>query len=225
MNHPLLEIRNLSFTYEGASSPVFERLDLAVGSGEFILIKGTSGTGKSTLLRLVCRLNKPQCGTILFRGRDITLIPPAELRSSISYVAQVPQLVDAPVEENLLLPFAFRVNRKKALPRHEDLRAMLDEFYLDGVTLWQSALKLSAGQKQRLAIMRSILQEPEMMLLDEPTSALDPESAAMVFSITERLNTSRKMTIMTVTHSDYRPETIKGVMYRLENRSLKLMPE
>ncbi|NTV08413.1 MAG: ATP-binding cassette domain-containing protein [Chlorobium limicola] len=225
MNHPLLEIKNLSFTYEGASVPVFERLDLTVESGAFILIKGTSGTGKSTLLRLVCRLNKPQGGSILFRNRDITLMPPAELRSSISYVAQVPQLVDAQVGENLLLPFAFRVNKNKALPRPEDLRAMLDEFYLDGVTLEQSALKLSAGQKQRLAIMRSILQQPDMMLLDEPTSALDPESAAMVFSITERLNTERKMTIMTVTHSDYRPETLNGLIYRLENRTLTLMPE
>lgn len=225
MNQSLLEIRNLAFTYPGASLPVFERLDLAVRSGEFILIKGPSGTGKSTLLRLICRLNQPQDGTVLFRGRDITVIPPAALRSSISYVAQLPQMIDAPVGENLLLPFSFRANSKKRAPQPETLYRMLDEFYLGGITLEQSALKLSAGQKQRLAIMRSILQEPEMMLLDEPTSALDPESAAMVFSIMERLNRTEKMTIMTVTHSDYHPETLRGIVYRLENRTLQLREE
>lgn len=224
MNQPLLEIRNLTFTYEGAPVPVFEELDLAVRSGEFVLIKGPSGSGKSTLLRLVCRLNRQQSGTIHFRGRDVATIPPAELRSSISYVAQIPQMVDAPVGENLLLPFSFRANSKKPVPGPDTLYRMLDEFYLGGVTLEQSALKLSAGQKQRLAFMRSILQEPEMMLLDEPTSALDPESAAMVFSIMERLNREKKMTIVSVTHSDYRPETVKALTFRLENRKLTLAP-
>ncbi|NTU88106.1 MAG: ABC transporter ATP-binding protein, partial [Chlorobiaceae bacterium] len=58
-----------------------------------------------------------------------------------------------------------------------------------------------------------------------PTSALDPESAAMVFSIMERLNRAENMTIMTVTHSDYRPETLRGIVYRLENRTLQLREE
>ncbi|MBM3163061.1 MAG: ATP-binding cassette domain-containing protein [Chlorobi bacterium] len=221
MTH-LLEIQNLAFSWPGAEFPVFEHLDLTVREGAFILVRGASGTGKSTLLRLCCRLNRPQVGVILFRGRNIVETAPAVLRSMISYVAQIPQMTDMTVGENLLLPFSFAANRNKIAPSEEALEQMLAEFYLEGVSLGQSALKLSTGQKQRLAIMRAILQQPDLMLLDEPTSALDPESAAMVFSIMERLNTERKMTILGVTHSDYRPETVVALAYRLENRRLTL---
>jgi putative ABC transport system ATP-binding protein len=219
---PLLEIQNLAFSWPGAASPVFEHLDLTVREGAFILVRGASGAGKSTLLRLCCRLNQPQEGMILFRGRNIVETPPAVLRSMISYVSQIPQMTDMTVGENLLLPFSFAANRKKSVPADHELERMLAAFYLDGVTLGQSALKLSTGQKQRLAIMRSILQQPDLMLLDEPTSALDAESASMVFSIMERLNTEKKMTILGVTHSDFRPETVEALAYRLENGRLTL---
>ncbi len=219
---PLLEIRNLSFAYEGSTALVFEVLNLAVQEGEFILVKGPSGSGKSTLLRLICRLNKPQGGSILFQGSDTTSIAPATLRSLVSYVAQIPQMIDATVEENLLLPFSFAVNAAKPRPGSEELREMLRKFYLADVTLEHSAMKLSIGQKQRLAIMRALLQEPLLLLLDEPTSALDQESASMVFSIMERLNTEERKTLITVTHIDYNPETVKPLTYTLANRSLHL---
>ncbi len=219
---PLLEIRNLSFAYEGSTVLVFDRLTMAVQEGEFILVKGPSGSGKSTLLRLICRLNQPQGGSILFQGNDTTSIAPAKLRSAISYVAQIPQMIDATVEENLLLPFSFAINASKPRPGTEELRAMLKRFYLADVTPDQSAMKLSIGQKQRLAIMRALLQEPLLLLLDEPTSALDQESASMVFSIMERLNTEERKTLITVTHIDYKPETVKPLTYTLDNRSLHL---
>ncbi|MCX6180218.1 MAG: ATP-binding cassette domain-containing protein [Chlorobiales bacterium] len=218
----LLEIRNLSFAYEGSTSLVFDHLDLTVNEGEFILIKGPSGSGKSTLLRLICRLNQPQGGSILFQGNDITSITPAKLRSFVSYVAQIPQMVDATVEENLLLPFTFAINAAKTRPGTEELREMLSKFYLPDVSLDQSAMKLSIGQKQRLAIMRALLQNPLLLLLDEPTSALDQESAVMVFSIMEKLNTEHRKTLITVTHVDYKPETVRPLTYTLAQRSLHI---
>ncbi len=217
---PLLDIRNLSFAYEESAPLVFERLDLSVAEGEFILVKGPSGSGKSTLLRLICRLNQLTAGSILFQGNDITSIAPARLRSSISYVAQIPQMIDASVEENLLLPFSFAINTEKSPPDKEELREMLKTFYLTDVSLDHSALKLSTGQKQRVAIMRALLQEPLLLLLDEPTSALDQESASMVFSIMERLSVEQRKTLITVTHSDYKPETLHPLTYILANRSL-----
>ena len=219
---PLLEIRNLSFAYEGSTALVFDRLNLTVQKGEFILIKGPSGTGKSTLLRLICRLNQPQGGSILFQGNDTTSIVPAKLRSLVSYVAQIPQMIDATFEENLLLPFSFAINAGKTRPGTEELKAMLCKFYLADISPVQSAMKLSIGQKQRLALMRALLQEPLLLLLDEPTSALDHESAAMVFSIMERLNTEEHKTLITVTHIDYKPETVRPLIYKLVHRSLHL---
>ena len=219
---PLLEIRNLSFAYEGSDALVFDGLSVTVQEGEFILVKGPSGSGKSTLLRLICRLNQPQGGSILFQGSDVTSIVPAKLRSAISYVAQIPQMIDATVEENLLLPFSFAINAGKSRPGREELKEMLIRFYLADVSPSQSALKLSTGQKQRLAIMRALLQEPLLLLLDEPTSALDQESASMVFSIMERLNTEDRKTLITVTHIDYKPETVRPLIYTLAHRSLHL---
>lgn len=216
---PLLEIKDISFAYEG-SALVFEHLNLAVLPGEFILVKGASGSGKSTLLRLICRLNQLAGGSILFEGRDITSIAPARLRSSVSYVAQIPQMTDASVEENLLLPFSFAINAEKSPPGKEELREMLKVFYLSDISLDRSAMRLSTGQKQRVAIMRALLQEPLLLLLDEPTSALDQESAAMVFSIMERLSIEQRKTIMTVTHSDYKSETLSPLTWMLANRSL-----
>ncbi len=200
---------------------VFERLDLTVAEGEFILVKGPSGSGKSTLLRLICRLNQLTGGTIFFQGSDITSFAPAMLRSSISYVAQIPQMIDSSVEENLLLPFSFAINAEKSPPGKDELREMLKNFYLGDVTLDHSAMKLSTGQKQRLAIMRALLQKPRLLLLDEPTSALDQESASMVFSIMERLSVEQRKTLITVTHSNYKPETVRPLTYTVANRSLQ----
>jgi putative ABC transport system ATP-binding protein len=216
---PLLEMCDVSFTYPGGALPVIEHLDLAVRRGEFLVVGGASGCGKSTLLRLACRLNAPDSGTILFGGTLISAIPPAELRSRICLVAQIPQMVDATVADNLLIPFSFAANRQKAVPMPERIDELLKSFYLNGVSPGQSALRLSTGQKQRLALMRALLLEPRLLLLDEPTSALDAESARMVFSIIERLN-SEGMTVVMVTHSDYRP-SLPGVrLMKMRNGKL-----
>lgn len=217
---PLLEIRKLSFSYEGSASLVFEGLDLSVSAGEFVLVKGASGSGKSTLLRLICRLNQPVSGSVLFQGGDIAAIAPAKLRSRISYVAQIPQMIEGSVEENLLLPFSYAVNASKLRPDREKLKEMLKAFYLSEVSPDHSAMKLSTGQKQRLAIMRAILQEPLLLLLDEPTSSLDPESAAMVFSIMEQLNLEQQKTLITVMHGDYNPVKVRPRTCILSNRTL-----
>ncbi len=216
----LLEIKNLSFGYEGSQSLLFEELDLTVTEGEFILVKGISGSGKSTLLRLICRLNQPTGGSIFFQGQDITTLTPARLRSRIGYVAQIPQMIDASVEENLLLPFSFAVNAEKPRPLKSKLVEMLQSFYLQDIRPDQSAMKLSTGQKQRLAIMRALLQDPLLLLLDEPTSALDQESAAMVFAIMERLNSREGKTLVTVTHSEYKPQTVHPLTLTLAHHKL-----
>jgi len=217
---PILEIQDLSFSYDGSSEKIFSHLNLKVTAGEFLLVKGPSGQGKSTLLRLICRLQQPCGGSIRYRGREITKIAPSELRSSISFVAQIPRMIDASVKDNLLLPFTFEANKAKSPPSDESLRLMLRDFYLESVALAQSAMKLSIGQMQRLAIMRAILLNPDILLLDEPTSALDPESAAMVFSLIERLNIDEGKTLITVTHSDYVPKKPLAAVYRLHERTL-----
>lgn len=220
----LLELRDVSFAYDdGPNGLLLKNLDLSVRNSDFIIIRGASGSGKSTILRLICRLQTPVSGLILFRGEPVSSFNPAVLRASICYVPQIPVVVEGSVADNLLLPFGFEVNRAKPKPPDRELESMLEKFYLGDVPLSQTAQKLSVGQKQRLALMRAILQEPDILLLDEPTSALDRESAAMVFTIIERLNTIEGKTIITVTHSDYSPSVEHPKYYILRNK--KLMPE
>ncbi|PWW83093.1 ABC transporter [Prosthecochloris marina] len=217
----LLEIESLGFSYENAFSPVFSELNLSVGQEEFIVVKGASGTGKSTLLRLICRLQAYDEGHILFKRRSIESYKPAELRRSIIYVAQIPSMIDASVRENLLFPFSFAVNGSMAEPADARLTEMLEQFYLQDVSLLQQARNLSVGQQQRIALMRALLLDPEILLLDEPTSALDAKSASMVFSIVEHLNTRQGKTIIMVTHSNRSLSTISPVEYLLEQSKLR----
>jgi putative ABC transport system ATP-binding protein len=219
----LLELRDVAFSYGGAASGplVLEGLDFSVEQGDFIIIRGASGSGKSTILRLICRLQSATAGMLLFKDEQLDSIAPSRLRSSICYVPQVPVMVDGTVRENLLLPFTFEANRSRRKPSGAEIQSMLERFYLGDVSPVQSAQKLSVGQKQRLALMRALLQGPEMLLLDEPTSALDRESASMVFRIIERLNMDEGKTVITVTHGDYSPPVPKTRRYLLRNRQLE----
>ena len=217
----LLEIESLGFTYENAPSPVFRELDMVVAEGEFALVKGASGTGKSTLLRLICRLQAYEEGRILFKGLNVESYKPAELRRSITYVAQIPSMIDASVKENLLFPFFFAVNGEMTKPSDDRLSEMLEQFYLQDISLLQQARNLSVGQQQRIALVRALLLDPEILLLDEPTSALDARSASMVFSIVEQLNTRQGKTIIMVTHSNRSLSVLSPVEYLLEHSKLR----
>lgn len=217
---PLLELRDIFFSWKESGHPLLEHIDLVVEKGDFIIIGGLSGSGKSTILRLISRFHTPAYGTILFRGKPLASHSPAALRSCISYVAQIPVMVDGTVVDNLLLPFSFEVNKTKTPPSAHELELVMKRFYLGDVSLDHPANKLSLGQKQRLALMRAIIPGPELLLLDEPTSSLDRESATMVFSIIERLNTIEGKTIIIVTHSDYEPSLPHLKMFILRNRTL-----
>ncbi len=219
--HPLLKIESLCFTYTTPAAPVFRELNLSVDEGELVLIKGGSGTGKSTLLRLVCRLLPYQEGRILFRGRSIESVVPAELRRAIVYVAQIPSMTEASVRDNLLLPFSFAVNHDMVQPSEKKLEQMLEQFYLTDVALNHQARNMSVGQQQRIALMRALLLDPEILLLDEPTSALDEKSSSMIFSIIERLSAKEGKTILMVTHSNFTPQDVSPRSYVLENRKLR----
>ncbi|NTW74558.1 MAG: ATP-binding cassette domain-containing protein [Chlorobiaceae bacterium] len=216
---PALEMQGLSFSYPGSAAPVFEHLDLSLPEGGCMIIRGASGCGKSTLLRLACRLSSPASGRVLIQGSDISAMPPSQLRSRVCLVSQIPQMVDGSVKSNLLLPFTFAANAGKQRPLDAGLMEMLMDFHLPDISLEQSAVKLSVGQKQRLALMRALLPGPELLLLDEPTSSLDRESTTMVFSIIERFNAEGK-TIMLVTHDEEAPSGPRTKTLTLVNGKL-----
>jgi putative ABC transport system ATP-binding protein len=179
---------------------LFTNLSLSIEKGSFYLIKGPSGAGKTTFLRLINRLEEPDSGIIRFKGKPLDAYPPPQLRHSLLLIQQTPTVVDGSVEDNLLLPFSFKNNSHLKRPRREKIEHLLAEVHLQDVTMNDHAMTLSVGQIQRLCLVRGLLLSPEILLLDEPTSALDRESAFAVTTLLERLNVESGLTVLTVTH-------------------------
>ncbi len=195
----ILECEDVDFAHPGKPL-LFRRVNLSVKIGDFLLVTGPSGSGKSTLLRLLARFVPPTAGIIRFHGKSIEDYPASQLRRRVAYLHQSPVLVEDSVRGNLLLPFTFKANEHLVPPDDGFLEQSLEAFLLRGLSLDQPALGLSGGQKQRLCFLRSVLLEPEIMLLDEPISALDPESRKAVEAIIETLCRDRGITVIAVSH-------------------------
>ncbi len=206
----ILELDSISFAYPDGAS-LFEHVDLSLEAKEFLLIRGPSGTGKSTLLRLLCRLEEPTEGTLRFDGIPYADMPPAELRRHVAYVQQTPTLMDGTVRDNLRTPFTFKANKALVSPDDPTLQQYLNDYLLSGVSLDMEAKQLSVGQAQRVCLIRSQLLSPRILLMDEPTSALDPDSAAVVLETARRLR-NEGMTILMISHSETTPDGVTGFL-------------
>ena len=194
----LLEIRGLKKTF-GDISPI-EHLDLDVEAGEVVGIIGPSGTGKSTLLRCINRLETPTEGVIRFDGIDLCdpSVNLSEIRRRMGMVFQSFNLFGhKTVAENIMMPQMDLLGT----PAKEAYNEALEQ--LERVGLAESERKypeeLSGGQKQRVAIARALAMHPEVLLFDEPTSALDPTMVSEVLSVIRGL-AGTGLTMMIVTH-------------------------
>jgi putative ABC transport system ATP-binding protein len=132
------------------------------------VVIGPSGSGKSTLLRLCNRLEAPTSGTVRFRGEDIAALEPLRLRRRVGMVFQQPAMFGGTVRDNL----------RVAAPElsDADARDALSRADLDGAFLDRPASELSGGEAQRVCLARTLLTEPEVLLMDEPTSSVDARS-------------------------------------------------
>lgn len=203
----ILSLRHVDFAYAGGRT-VLSDVNLDVDQGGYLMVRGPSGAGKSTMLRLMNRLEEPDAGRIEFHGKALSEYAPPLLRRRVSYIQQVPQLLDRSIRDNLLLPFTFAANKDLERPTDEQLAELLGEFLLDDLTLEHNALNCSVGQSQRLCLARALLPGPEVMLLDEPASALDAESRRMVEDLCERLNRDKSITVVMISHHDYEPRSV-----------------
>jgi len=220
---PVIEFDGVSFGFE-PESPLFEEVSLGLTAGDFYLVTGPSGVGKSTLLRLINRLEEPTAGVIRFGGRPLVDHAPPRLRRSILSVQQTPTAIDASVRDNLLLPFRFAANDDLARPDDAALKRRLADVLLEDVSLDAHAQTLSVGQLQRLSILRGLLLEPEVMLLDEPTSALDIDSRDAVLALIARIFADTGMTTVMVSHQDVCPPGVEPLLLSVRDRRVELEP-
>ena len=199
MNEKLLEIQHLKKQY-GQTVPLKD-VNLTVNSGEVISIIGPSGTGKSTLLRMINHLEEATAGKIYLRGKEITS-PDCEMsqvRQKIGMIFQSFNLFPhlTVVENIMAAPVALKgLSRQEAYDKAKELLASVG---LSAKT-FSYPDELSGGQQQRVAIIRALAMEPEILLLDEPTSALDPTMTGEVEAVIRKVAASGA-TMMMVTHS------------------------
>jgi len=212
----IIKISDVSFSYLGKQA-LFTNISITIKKGCFYIINGPSGGGKSSLLRLINRLEDPTKGQILFNGSPLSSYHPPLLRKQILYIQQTPSVIDGRIRENLLLPFTFKSNKSLAKPDDKMLLTLLKDFRLDGIHLDDHAQNLSVGQLQRLCFIRGLLLSPELILLDEPTSALDDESSRIVETKAEELCLTSDKTVLMISHRKFMPEKIVPELLSVTN--------
>ena len=173
-------------------------ITISIRNGDSHTIIGPSGSGKTTFLKLFNRMTIPTSGELRFHGKPVSEYPLTEYRRQIPIVMQEPVLFDGSVESNLFLPFSLKKWMLQK-PGSERIHQVLSICRLPPSILQESSHVLSGGEKQRLAIARALLLNPEVLLLDEPTSALDVHTAIQIFESLE--NNFPEMTWIAVTHA------------------------
>ena len=191
-----LEIKNIYKSF--GSQKVLRGISLNVGEGEFVSILGASGSGKTTILRIIAGLEQPDSGTVTLAGRDITNLPPE--KRQIGMIFQNYALFEhMTVEENIGYSLKLRRVPKKEI--HNRVNSMLETVGLPGINDRMPDM-LSGGQRQRVAVARSLIAQPGVLLLDEPLSALDAALRRRMRGELRELQQSLGMTFVLITHDE-----------------------
>ena len=188
----LVEMSGVSFGYTGEGPPLLSRLSFTLSPGEHVAIVGGSGSGKSTMLRLLLGFETPRTGAIFFDGQDLATLDPARVRQQIGVVLQSSRLISGTILQNirganeLSLEACLRAAERAGLA--PDL-ALLPMGVHTPIT--DGAGTLSGGQRQRILIARAIAGDPRILFLDEATSALDNVTQSIVAQAIDRLDVAR----------------------------------
>jgi ABC-type multidrug transport system fused ATPase/permease subunit len=209
LNSPPEEFEHLAFTQVSFRYPTrpdfvaITNLSLSIFAGQKIALVGESGSGKSTIIALIERFYDPETGSICINGIDIRSMRPRDVRSRFGYVGQEPVMFATSIRKNLL----YGIEESKSDSDINKALKMANVFSFvsslpDGLDTYcgPGGSQMSGGQKQRVAIARALLRNPKILLLDEATSALDNESEKMVQQTIDSLQSSTKLTTISVAH-------------------------
>ena len=203
---PLLEVQHIQKIYTtrfgGTQVQALSNVSFSVEEGEYVAIMGESGSGKTTLLNILAALDRPTAGEVLLAGQPLSAIRERDLaafrRSHLGFVFQDFNLLDTfSLQDNIYLPLVlagtdYQEMRKK-------LRPIADQLGIADI-LTKYPYEVSGGQKQRAAVARALITDPQLILADEPTGALDSRSSDALLELFGALNAAGQ-TILMVTHS------------------------
>ena len=201
----IFELDNL-----GLVSPekiILEEISLSVEAGAHLTITGPSGSGKSSLLKLLAALVSPSSGRIVYQGRDLEDLDPVTYRREVAYCFQQPVLFGQTVRDNVAFPFEIR-----QIPfDQERVLTALARLDLGPEFLDKPIKDLSGGEKQRVALVRNLLFEPKVLLLDEVSSGLDEKTKILLRTFLKDLH-QEGVTLIEVTHDQQEIEAAERLV-------------
>ena len=219
----LIEIKNVTKRFHKGDETItpLDGVSLNIERGEFISLMGASGTGKSTLLNLIASIDRPDSGSIVVDGVEITRLSRTKLANwraaNMGYIFQTHNLVPVlTAYENIELPLLL-------LPMSRSERRKRVQIALEAVDLLDRAdhypRQLSGGQEQRVGVARAIVTHPTVVVADEPTRDLDPDTSEQILALLKQLNVQLNVTLLMVTH-DADAAEVAGRQFRLDRGKL-----
>lgn len=213
----MIELRDVSY-----SAGIFQlqHVSLQIAAGQYAVLMGQTGQGKTTILELLCGLRSVTRGQVFIHGQEVTRLSPADRQ--LGYVPQDLALFPSMnVQEHL--EFALRLRRT---PRPDMLRRTSELAEMLGIThlLYRPIRDLSGGEAQRVALGRAISFRPQVLLLDEPLSALDSQTRLDMHELLRTLKTSTGVTTLHVTHNIEEAEALADLKLKLVNGQIVEMP-
>ncbi len=193
---PILECKNINYSYHSMTgeTPALNNINFKINKGEFLSIVGPSGCGKSTLLSLICGLISPECGEILYEGKNIS----ESSRQHFGYMLQKDHLFEwRTIRRNVLLGLEIQKKLSRETSAYAD--QLLETYGLSAFAEKRPS-ELSGGMRQRAALIRTLVLKPELLLLDEPFSALDYQTRLKVGDDIGTIIRQEKKTAILVTH-------------------------
>ena len=209
----ILEFRDVGF--DSGGHEILSGISFSVERGDFVILKGASGSGKSTLLKLINNLISATEGSILYKGKEIEEYDPIELRRKIAYCLQTPVLFEDYVRGDMEFVFDSRGSKYD----EEKVLKLMSYLGMGKEYLNKEVVKLSGGEKQRLALVRSLLFKPEILLLDEVTSALDKTNSKVVEDCIKKLN-DEGLTVFWISHQVEKHEKLANRVFTLDDGRL-----
>lgn len=203
-----------------AGTFLLEDIHLTIPSGSYGVLMGRTGTGKTTLLEILCGLRPPLAGRVLLDGRDVTHAPPAA--RELGYVPQDGALFPTmTVREQL--GFALQIRRRSAREIAERVEQLATELGLIAL-LDRRPPGLSGGERQRVALGRALAARPKVLLLDEPLSAIDEELRDDLAALLRRVQREHGVTALHITHSRAEADLLADVLFHLTDGRIQEVP-
>lgn len=211
-----IEIINLKFGYE--DNIVLEDVNLEIKKGDYVGIIGANGTGKSTLVKLMLGLLQAKVGTVIRNERNVGYVPQIGLAVKGDFPATVMEVV--------MLNLYGSIGLLKR-PKKEHVKMAEQALETVGMVDYKNRLigKLSGGQQQRVLIAKSLVNNPDILILDEPVAGIDAKSEENLYQLLKRLNSENGITIVMVTHNILEVKKDMNKIYEIRDKKLVLLEE